>query len=499
MNSSESRATVALLPIVTFVGLAAGLMLRPTVDVLIMSKSASYHASTSTHEEHDNYESEDQHEEHHDDHIALSRQAYQNLKLSVSAVELSDHTQSLRMPGDIVEWPGLSPHLVSAPVSGRITKLFASPGVSLATGEPLFDLEIVDDELMDAQLRLLELLTKQEIVDAELERLSPLATSGVVRGREKLEKEYQRQEIMASLDRTRQELSMRGLSREQVDSITESRRVISTITVATPQLKISTLNLPNESTSTVGWNPDSARGAQQPADNGAFSVEDLFVATGETVARGAPVCKIADHRLLLVCGHAFENEINVVSRLLGENTPVAVELGIVGKGVLVTGLRAQHVAGHVDESSQSFHFYVPLQNEVLKTSTDALGRKFCTWKYKVGQRVHVLVPTERIHGQIVLPADAVVHEGPEAFVFREHVETPESEDTDEYADNHEDVFIEFEPVHVTIVAREKSVVVVAPGEELAVGDRVAISSAYQLHLAWKSQQEGGGGHHHRHH
>jgi hypothetical protein len=113
--------------------------------------------------------------------------------------------------------------------------------------------------------------------------------------------------------------------------------------------------------------------------------------------------------------------------------------------------------------------------------------------------VHVVVPTEQIHDQIVLPADAVVQEGPEVFAFREHVEEPEHEHADKYADDHEDVFIEFEPVPVTIIAREKSVVVVAPGEVLLVGDRVAMSGAYQLHLALKSQQEGGGEHHHHHH
>jgi hypothetical protein len=259
---------------------------------------------------------------------------------------------------------------------------------------------------------------------------------------------------------------------------------------------MSTENAP-EAVSTAGWNSDSFPGAQRTTDGVVFPVEDLFVATGQMMTRGAPVCKVADYRLLLVCGHAFENEIDFVSRLIDENTPVAIELGIVGEGDLVKGLQVQHVPGHVDETSQSFHFYVPLQNEVLKTSTDALGRKFCTWKYKVGQRVHVQVPTGEIRDQIVLPADAVVQEGPEAFVYREHIE--ESEYTDQRADDHEEVFIEFEPVHVTIVARDKSVVVVAPGEELAVGDRVAMSSAYQLHLALKSQQEGGGGHHHHDH
>jgi multidrug efflux pump subunit AcrA (membrane-fusion protein) len=464
-----------------------------------MSESSNHHEATNNPEQNDDQKPVDQHEEHHDDHIALSKQAFQNLKLSVSPVELSDHTQSLRMPGEIKEFPGLGAHVVSAPLSGRVTKLFVSPGVSLTAGERLFELEIVDDELMNTQLRLLELLTKQEIVDAELERLSPLATSGVVRGWEKLEKDYQRQEIMASLERTRQELLMRGLSGEQVDSIVQSRRVVSTITVAAPQPKMAGLNVSTEAGSTAGWNPGSAPGKQRPTGDGDFSVEDLFVATGESIARGAPVYKIADHQLLLICGHAFENEIDVVSRLMGENTPVGIEFGIVGEGELVKGLRIQHVASHVDETSQSFHFYVPLQNEALKISTDTLGRKFCTWKYKVGQRVHVFVPTEEIRDQIVLPADAVVQEGPEAFVFREHVEQSDYEHSDEYVDDYEDVFIEFEPVHVTIVARDKSVVVVTPGEEILVGDRVAMSSAYQLHLALKSQQEGGGGHHHHHH
>jgi multidrug efflux pump subunit AcrA (membrane-fusion protein) len=498
MNRSESRATVVLLPVVMVIGLTAGLMLRPSVDVLIESDASSHEEATSAEDGHDDHEPEDEHEEHEDDHVPLSHQAYQNLKLTVSTIELSDHTQSLRMPGEITEFPGLSAHVVSAPVSGRVTKLHVSPGVSLAAGEPLFELEIIDDELMQAQLRLLELLTKQEIVASELARLAPLTSSGAVAGRQRLEREYEQREIKASINQTKQELGMRGLSSEQLDGIAQSKQVIAAITVCTPQLNLSPLQKRPDETSMAGWNSDTAYSSSQPAFNGDPSIEKLFVDTGATVTRGAQVCSLANHGLLLVCGHAFENEIDIVSRLIGQDTPVAIEFGIVGDGEFLEGLRVQHVAGHVDETSQSFHFYVPLQNDVVKTSKDAIGRRFCTWRHKVGQRVHVLVPTEKIRDQFVLPADAVVQEGPEAFVFREHIEAS-AEHVDEHADDHEDVFIEFEPVHVTIVARDKSVVVVAPGEELAIGDRVAMNSAYQLHLALKSQQEGGGGHHHHHH
>ncbi len=486
MKSTAQRAALTLLPVLLVAGVAIGLLIRPTVDRLVAPQSvaAEEEASPDKHEE-----------EEEGEHIALTKQAYQNLNLSVEAVRLSDYTSVQRMPGEIIESPGLSMQKVAAPVSGRVSRLFTYPGISVSEGVPLCEIQIIDDHLEEAQLRFLELLTKREIVDAELERLAPLASSGSVAGRKQLEWEYQKKELDSSLSRTRQELVIRGLSQQQVEAIVETRRAISSLTVVAPKSVSADLRSPGGQ-----WRFTSAATQPQQQDQTDLTVEELFVESGQNLTRGEPICSLAAHDLLSVCGHAFENEIETVSRLAADRGAVTLEYGIGEQTALRKGLRVQYVDSHVDQATQSFRFYVPLPNDLVTESTDSLGRRFRTWKYKVGQRVHVLVPAQEIRQQIVAPRDAVVREGPDFFVFREHVEQ-ETEPTaaePPVEDAHEEVFIEFEPVPVTVVYEDRSVVVIAPHEELAVGERIAMSSGYQLLLALKHQQ-GGGGHGHHHH
>ena len=51
---------------------------------------------------------------------------------------------------------------------------------------------------------------------------------------------------------------------------------------------------------------------------------------------------------------------------------------------------------------------------------------------------------------------------------------------------------------MTVVHIDRSSAVLAPDEELAVGDEIAMNSGYQLMLTLKNQQSGGGSHHHHH-
>ena len=494
MKNSAMRALAFLIPVVLSIGLITGFLMRPVVDLLVFGQPNS---EIEDEDEHENAADEQVHEE---EHIALTKQAFQNLGLSISEVTLSNYTANLRMPGEIVESPGVSVQTIAAPVSGRVSRLFTTPGISVSEGVSLCELQIVDDQLEKAQLRLLELLIKSEIVDAELTRLAPLTSTGSVVGRRQLELEYQKKELDSSLARTRQELGIRGLSREQIESILKTRRVITTFTVRTPrsagasqQLRVA------EQTGTLLANWSNAL-----LDQTDLTVEQLLVESGQNVSRGEPICTMAAHGLLSICGHAFENEIAVISQRAADDKPIAVEFGIGERTSVKEGLKIQYVASHVDESTQSFRFFVPLPNEIVTESTDHLGRRFRTWKYKVGQRVHLLVPNREVSNQIVVPRDAVVREGPDAFVFREHVEedsgasTSNEDQAPDDEDEHEDVFIELEPVPVTVLYLDRSKAVIKPEEELKVGDRIAMGSGYQLLLALKSQESGGGHHHHHH-
>ena len=196
MFKTGFRIGPAIVPVVMVLGLITGLTVRPTIDEVFFadpdgtsedglkldSGAVDIHGSVT-----------------HEDHVALSQQAFQNLKLSLTTVELSDYTQRIHMPGEIVEAPGRSVQKVAASVSGSVTRLLALPGISVVEGEPLFEITIIDDDLMHAQLRFLELLTKREIVEAELARLKPLTSTGAIPGRKRLELQYQKKEIESSL------------------------------------------------------------------------------------------------------------------------------------------------------------------------------------------------------------------------------------------------------------------------------------------------------------
>lgn len=507
MSLSKLRAPLMIIPAVLAIGLITGIFLQPMISQLFSGSHAEDSLDVDEHDEDHDHVIDVHDDDHEDPHIALTQQAYQNLNLSLGEIEISDYTQTIRMPGEVQESPGISVQKVAAPVSGTIKRLFATPGISVTEGTPLFELAIIDDELMNAQLHLLELQTKKEIVTAELERLTPLAAAGGVVGRKQLEWEYQEKEVNASLARARQELAMRGLSEEQIEQIISTGNTISSLIIHVP---MSGTSKKFQEAMGVDANSVGVQLTNWPQllnEHTDLTVEELLVDTGQNIERGVPVCTLAAHGMLYVCGHAFENEVSIVSEVMDKDEVVDIEFGIEGFSSCCKALTIQYIDSHVDPQTQTYRFFVPLPNEVVAESTDSLGRRFRTWRYKVGQRVHVLIPDQEIEANIVLPRDAVVQDGPDAFVFRVHDEEEHEDhpaETEghgaghEEEHDHEDIFMEFEPVAVQVLHRDKSVAVIAAGDLLKAGDRVAMSSAYQLLLAMKAEQDGGGGHHHHH-
>lgn len=499
------------LPILLLVGFGLGLFVRPSVDVLLGTAPSETAEEEHASEEHDHAADGDHEEE--EDHVALSQEAFNNLKLKVQPVALSDYVRTLRMPGEVVEAPGLSGQEVVAPVTGILTKMYVSPGVSISAGAPLFELRILDQQLLDTQLKLLELLTQREVAQTELDRIAPLTANGSVPGRRKIELQYEIKKIDANLKIAEQALTLKGLKPEQLDRIRSTRELITTLRIQAPVdiTALTYLRKPRRDPRDAGFQLVSLTDSEATD----LTVEAIHVEPGQTIPQGGAICSLAMHGTLMVSGHAFENEINKVAELSGKQGVVSVEFGSEQQNSVRDDLTIQYVANHIDEASQSFHFYVPLPNEVLRESRDSFDRLFRAWKYKVGQRVHVVLPTETIADRIVLPRGAVVQEGPNAFVFRQHVEDEvdgdhggldshadhdhEMDEHDEEDEHHEEMFIEFEPVPVEVVSRDQRRIVVKPGGELAVGENIAMNGAYQLLLAMKAQASGGGGHDHHHH
>ncbi|MCC9655020.1 efflux RND transporter periplasmic adaptor subunit [Rhodopirellula halodulae] len=477
------RALIAagVLTLVFGLGTAAGLVLSPsTVHAPEDLHSDDPHPAgmSDLHIEDEDTEEDHLEENHEEDHVALTEQAYANLGLRMGMVQRGDHWKTQLVPARVVEIPGRSDLSVSAPVTGIVQKVEVLPGQSLVSDSTLFSIRITDQAVIDAQSRLLETLTRQEVANQEITRLSPLVTSGAVSRNKLRDLEYEIKQLSAQQSTLVQELRSRGLPSASVDQVLQNRELATELKVSPPSFIDSDMNSEEVS---------------------GFSVEDLMVHPGMSVARGDLLCSVAYHSRLYLEGMAFQDDLHVLDRIMQRDWMVVVDDHSAehahGASVELPLLR---IDNHVDEATQSVTFFVELPNEVTRDRVSD-GRLFQQWRFRPGQRLHLRLPVEQWKDQWMLPAEAVVVEGPDAFVFVEHIH--DEEDEPEHDDH--DVMIELEPVPIRLLYRDDRIVVIQRDdqqdlEEEFTTHRVALNNAQKLYLAMKMQAEGGGGHHHHH-
>lgn len=402
--------------------------------------------------------------EDHADHIDLSIEACRNLQLREGKVELRDYWRRLRVPAEVIEKPGESNHALAAPVNSIVSRVFVIPGQAVSAGDLLFDLQVTDDILAQSQLDLLSTVTRLDVVDTELKRLEPLVSSGTVPGKRTLELEYERQELEAKLNLNKQALLVRGLNEEQVEKILATRELVRHITVPLPKYP-------------------HRHGPSEPPheDKLDYTIETLIALPGTTVKRGDDLCELAYHARLYVKGRAFENELDWVSGALAQGAQVTADFGLEHQKYSREGLKIEFIDNHVDDKSQTFSFFVPLANEIVRDYEEG-GARFRNWRFKPGQRAHIWVPVEHWESQIVLPAAATVREGPDVFVFRKGPHSLAGEAN----------LIEYERVPVTLIYQDLQEVVIERDGQLKEGDVIALNGAYELNLALRMASQGGG-------
>ena len=496
---SGARVIVAslLLTALFASGVAAGLWLYPGV----YSVAAETDEHDGAHEdecEHEGDVGHDEHVEHEDehgeeDHVALTKQAFENLKLRLALPTRGTYWKSTLVPAKVVEIPGRSDLTTSTPVAGVIESVNVVPGETVSLREPLFEIRLTDEALLAAQAKYLETLTQEEVAKQEIQRLAPLIDSGAVPGSQKRALEYEVKQLEAKQTTTLQELRGRGMPESQIDELRRKRTLASTLSIFAPQFVSETR-------------------VERDGPSG-YSIENLLVHPGKSVSRGGSLCTIAYHQKLYIEGTAFEVDLPVLQRIADEEWKIDAETTVNSHGhhqghshAAPLKLNLLRIDNHVDEATQTVRFFLELPNEVTQTLTED-GRQFEQWKFRPGQRLHLRLPVERWENQITLPADAVVIDGPNAFVFAEHHHDEEQEPTGavagEVAEIHEvdpehDVFMELEPVPVHLLHRDNKTVVIADDGQLHDGERIAFNAAYKLYLALKMQAGGGGGHHHHH-
>lgn len=456
-TSTQSRTTSRRLWIIAIlvVGIAASTAWATRARWWTVASNGSIRSESSEHAK-DAHDHADEHNHDHAGHseatsIELSERALKNIDFQPVTIGLGTFERAVTLPAMVIEQAGRTQMHLTAPLTGVIKKVFAVAGEAVEPGSPMFELRLTHEDLVAAQQEYLKNIESLDIVDREIARLSTLG-EGVIAGKRIIEQRYEKQKLDASLRATEQALLLHGLNEDQVQDISKTRRLLSSLTIRAPD--------------------KSHTGNSSHADNW-FIVQSLPVSPGEQVVAGQELCVLADQCELLIEGRAFEDDAQRLRMAAQEGWDVEAKL-MGGKELTdkIEGLQILYLADRIDPESRAFRFYIRLPNSIALDQRPTPDRRYIEWRFKPGQRMQLRVPVEQWKDSIVLPIDAVVDEGAEMFVYRQN------------GDHFDRV-----PIHVEY--RDRESVVVANDGALFPGDIVAGRGAYQIHLALKNKSGGG--------
>ena len=402
--------------------------------------------------------------------LEISEQARKNLSLTSESVRPQSYWRTVVIPGAVADRPGLSDRGVTSPAVGVVTAIHAFPGDTMRPGEPLFTLRLFSEYLQATQTQLFKARQETSIVQAEIDRVSGAVNTGAV-SRSKmieLQSEISRQNTL--IQAARQELLTRGLTPDQVQQI-ESGTFVSTVDVVAPPVRdLSSISMqsPPQLIQQVTYINESADGQAI-----AYEVQELSVELGQQVQAGQLLASLSNHQMLYVVGHAFKREAAFLEQAAQEKRPIEIEFAEDNQSRwpdLEQTFHIRHLSNSIDTNSRTFDFFVPLTNQSRMYGEQ--GRAFLVWRFRPGQRARIHVPVEKFDDVFVLPSEAVVREGPEAYVFRQNG----------------DLFKQI-PVHV--LHEDRRSVIVANDGSITAGAFLAQGSAASLNRVLKSQSASG--------
>ena len=416
--------------------------------------------------------------------LTLSDQAKENLGLEMTEISLTDYWRTIQIPGIVSEQQGHSERRIPATVAGIVTKLYVFPGQSVRPGDPLMDVQPTSELLTAAQASLLRTIQDIELIDIELKRITPLVESGSLPAKNKIEKEYERRRLESQQLVQTQELLVRGLAPEQIGTIIESKILIRKFTVRVPGGKVPAadakvlLDLPRRGAPRI---VTAALVNEEVTDiepkDRIYSVEKIDVFPGKLVQPGDELVDLALHTVLDIAGQAFERDSPLILRTMQEKWAVTATFETAdGTPLTRDDLKIRYLESTVDGLSRIQKFHIPLVNQVLRETAGDDGIVYHAWLFRPGQRVRLSIPVEKLTERIVLPAEAVIQEGADAYVFRSNGKLLE---------------------RVSIVVEHldaRTAVIKNDGTLTPDFDVVAKNHAYQLNLELKKKLgEGGGG------
>ena len=393
----------------------------------------------------------------------ISAQARANLGLRSQPLKATTYWRKVEVPGVVTDRPGVSDRGVIAPVTGVITKIYSHPGETVEANAPLFALRLTSESLHSSQRELFKAAREIEIARQQRQRLESLAQDGALARSRIIEIDNQVQRAEVNLEAYRQELLARGLSPNQIAAAAKGQFVTEILVRAPPQSA-----MPAEETAA-----ENVAGEFDPLPAFRFEFAEMNVALGQQAEAGQVLCHLADHRMLLIEGRGFKDDMPLIQQAAKHGLPIELDFESQPQGEWPPApqeLRIHHIENTIDKQTRTFGFHLVLKNQwQVYQQEEHTG---LLWRFRPGDRVRLQVAVEKLDNVFVLPLAAVVREGPEAYVFRQNG----------------DLF-DRRPVHV--LAEDRTIAVIANDGSLRPGSYIAQSSAASLNRVLKAQMASG--------
>lgn len=398
--------------------------------------------------------------------LELGEQARKNLNLVVKPARVTDYWRTITIPGVVADRPGVSDRGVTSPAVGVVAEIHAFAGDTVRPGQRLVTLRLFSEYLQATQTQLYKSTEEAKLVQQQINRLSDVVSSGAVSGARiiELRNDLQRQHTL--IQASRQELLNRGLSPDQIETVATGA-FVSTIEVLAPQS-------PANNTVLQGLvSPTTQQTNPQPRSDIAYELQSLNVELGQTVQAGDLLANLANHQLLYIVGHAFKREAGLLEQAAQSNSPLSIEFAEDSAELwpaISQEFQIRHLSNTIDAATRTFDFFVPLTNQSRTYEKDS--ETFLVWRFRPGQRTRIEVPVEKLSNVFVLPAEAVVREGPEAYVYRQNGDL-------------------FNQISVRILFEDRNNVVIANDRSITGGTFLAQNAAASLRRVLKAQSASG--------
>ncbi len=402
--------------------------------------------------------------------LELGASARKNLRLVTKAVRPTEYWRTIMVPGVVQDRPGISDRGVASPAVGAVAAIHAYPGDTVRPGDPVVTIRLFSEYLQSTQTQLFQSSQEIELLQREIDRLSRVATAGGISKSRLIELENDIQRQTTLVKATKQEMLNRGLSPEAIREVAGGNFVSSIDVVAPPPR---TLQGETQSDGQPPVASASSVAADPASESLAYEVQELVVELGQTVQAGQLIANLANHRFLYVVGHAFKREASVLEQAAEEGRAIEVEFSDDAPDLwspLDQTFEIRHLSNAIDPASRTIAFFVPLANP--SRSYFKAGETFLLWRFRPGQRTRIHVPIEKLENVFVLPAEAVAHEGPEAFVYRQNGDL-------------------FNQISVNILHADRRHVVIANDGRLKPGTFIAQNAGESLRRVLKSQSASG--------